>query len=201
MDAAQRELSDQIDQATQRLLDAARTLPEADLRGPSLLPGWTRAHVLAHLARDADAIRNLLIGARSGQDRAAYASAHARDADIGQAAAMSARDLMTDVADSSMALRTIARRLPVQAWQVRVRVLGSAPFPAAGLLTRRLVEVELHHCDLAAGYGPADWAAAFCWALCSISAAQASALAYAGRSWPDRAPISRPRIASAPRAR
>ena len=34
-------------------------------------------------------------------------------------------------------------------------------FPAAGLLTRRLVEVELHHCDLGAGYGPGDWPATF----------------------------------------
>jgi maleylpyruvate isomerase len=139
VDAAQRELNDQIDQATQRLLDAARIIPEADLRAPSLLPGWTRAHVLAHLARNADAIRNLLIGARSGQDRPAYASADARDAGIEQGAAMSARDLMADLADSSMALRTIARQLPDQAWQVQVRVLDSAPFPAAGLLTRRLV--------------------------------------------------------------
>ena len=32
MDAAQRELNDQIDFATQRLLDDARTIPEAGLR-------------------------------------------------------------------------------------------------------------------------------------------------------------------------
>jgi hypothetical protein len=87
MDAAQRELNDQIDLATQRLLDDARTIPESELRVPSLLPGWTRAHVLSHVARGADAMRNLL--------------------------------------------------------------------------TRRLVEVELHHCDLGIGYGPADWPAAF----------------------------------------
>src|SRR5487761_801865 len=54
MDAAQRELSDQVDVATQRLLDDARTLSEADLRAASLLPGWTRAHVLAHVAAFAD---------------------------------------------------------------------------------------------------------------------------------------------------
>jgi maleylpyruvate isomerase len=149
MDAAQRELSDQIDFATQRLLDDARTIPEADLRAPSLLPGWTRAHVLAHLARNADAMRNMLTGARSGQD------------DIERGAAISAKDLIADLADSSMALRAIARELPDQAWQVRVRMLDSAPFPAAELLTRRLVEVELHHCDLAAGYSPADWPPAF----------------------------------------
>ena len=161
MDAMQHELNDQIDHATQRLLDAARIIPEADLRAPSLLPGWTRAHVLAHLARNADAMRNLLIGARSGQDRAAYASAQARDADIERGAATSAKDLLADLADSSMALRTIVKQLPDQAWQVRVRVLDSVPFPAAELLTRRLVEVELHHCDLAVGYGPADWPTAF----------------------------------------
>ncbi len=161
MDAAQRELNGQIDQATQRLLDDARTIPEADLRTPSLLPGWTRAHVVAHVARNADAMRNLLVGARSGQDRPAYVSAQARDADIERGAAMRAKDLMADLADSSMALRTIFTQLPGDAWQVRVRVLDSAPFPAAELLARRLVEVELHHCDLAVGYGPADWPAAF----------------------------------------
>ena len=161
MDAAQRELNDQIDQATQRLLDDARLLPDSELRASSLLPGWTRAHVLAHVARNADAMRNLLIGARSGQDREAYPSAQAREDGIEQGAAMRAEDLMADLAGSAMALRAMVRPLPDQAWQVPVRMLDSAPFPAAGLLTRRLVEVELHHTDLAVGYHPADWPAAF----------------------------------------
>jgi maleylpyruvate isomerase len=161
MDAAQRQLYDQIDDATQRLLGTARMIAEPDLRQLSLLPGWTRAHVLAHLARSADAMRALLIGARSGQDRPAYASSDARDADIERGAAQAAKDLVTDVADSAMALRTVARQLPDQAWARPVRVPGSAQFPAAQLLTRRLVEVELHHCDLAAGYNPADWPDSF----------------------------------------
>jgi maleylpyruvate isomerase len=161
MDAAQRQLNDQIDDATQRLLGTARVIAEPDLRQPSLLPGWTRAHVLAHLARNADAMRNLLIGARSGQDRPAYLSAQAREAGIEQGPGMKAKDLMADLADSAMAFRAIARQLPEDAWQVPVRILDSAQFPAAQLLTRRLVEVELHHCDLGAGYGPADWPAAF----------------------------------------
>jgi maleylpyruvate isomerase len=161
VDTAQRELSDQVDGATQRLLDDARTLSEADLRAASLLPGWTRAHVLAHVARDADAMRNLLIGARSGQARPAYASAQARDAEIDRDAAVGATELMADLADSAMALRAVARRLPDEAWQVQVLLLDSVPFPAAGLLSRRLAEVELHHCDLGTGYGAADWPAAF----------------------------------------
>src|SRR6478735_3184304 len=114
MDAALRDLSDQIDQATQRLLDTARTITDPDLRVPSMLAGWTRGHVLAHLA------------------------------------------------GSAMALRTVARQLPDDGWQVPVRMLDGADFfPAAELLTRRLVEVELHHGDVGAGYGPADWPPAF----------------------------------------
>jgi len=161
MDAAQRELHDRIDDATQRLLGDARVMADSDLRAASLLPGWTRAHVLAHLARGADAMRNLLVGARSGQVRPAYASAEARQADIDQGATMTAKDLTADLADSAMALRTVARQLPDEAWQVQLRILDSVPFPAAQILTRRLVELELHHCDLGAGYGPADWPAAF----------------------------------------
>ena len=161
MDAAQRQLSDQIDHATQRLLGSARVIADSELRGPSLLPGWTRAHVIAHLARGADAMRNLLIGARAGQDRPAYVSEQAREADIAYGANMRAKELMADLADSAMALRSVSRELPDGAWQFPVRVLDSAPFPAAELLTRRLVEVELHHCDLGTGYGPADWPAAF----------------------------------------
>ena len=129
MDAAQRQLSDQIDQATQRLLDTARVITEPDLRAPSLLPGWTRAHVLAHLARGADAMRNLLVGVRSGQERPAYVSAEARQADIEHGAGMQAKELMADLADSAMALRTIARQLPDEGWQVPVRILDSAPLP------------------------------------------------------------------------
>lgn len=161
MDAAQRELSDQIDVATQRLLDDARTLSEADLRVPSRLPGWTRAHVLAHLARNADAMRNMLGGARIGKVPPAYASVDDREADIQQGARRSPADLMADVADSAMALRTVARQLPDEAWEVHVQMLDSDPFPAAGLLTRRLVEVELHHCDLGTAYDQADWSPFF----------------------------------------
>jgi maleylpyruvate isomerase len=161
VDATQRELHDRIDDATQRLLGRARIMSEGDLRAPSLLPGWTRAHVLAHLARGADAMRNLLVGARSGQVRPAYASAEARQADIDQGATMTAKDLMADLADSAMALRTVGRQLPEESWQVRLQILDSVPFPAAQILTRRLVELELHHCDLGAGYGPADWPPAF----------------------------------------
>ena len=162
MDAALRELSDQIDQATQRLLDTARIITDPELRVPSLLPGWTRGHVLAHVARNADGMRNVLVGVRAGQNRPAYASAGEREAAIEQDAGRRATEHAADLADSAMALRTVARQLPDEGWQVPVRMLEEGDvFPAAELLTRRLAEVELHHCDLGIGYGHDQWSAAF----------------------------------------
>jgi maleylpyruvate isomerase len=161
VDAAQRRLSDELDTATQRLIDEARIMTISDLRAPSLLPGWSRAHVLSHLARGADAMRNLLRGARAGQDRPAYASPQARDADIDRSAAAEAKDLVDDLVGSALALRTVARQLPDAAWRYQVQMPDSPRFPAGQLLARRLAEVELHHCDLGVGYGHDQWSAVF----------------------------------------
>ena len=161
MDDEVRRSMARIGEATDRLLASAGALTDTGVREPSLLPGWTRGHVLTHLCRGADAMRNLLAGARAGQDRPAYASAHAREDDIAQGAGRAAAELMADLAASAMALRAVARGLPDGAWQYPVEVLGSPRFPAAGVLTRRLVEVELHHADLGSGYTPADWPASF----------------------------------------
>jgi maleylpyruvate isomerase len=135
---------------------------------------------------------------RTGQDRPAYASAGAREDGIEQGAGKPARELATDLAGAAMALRTVARQLPDEGWQVPVRMLDEgAVFPAAELLTRRLVEVELHHCDLGAGYGPAGWPPSFA----------ALELAEPMRSWrqdrlshpaPDEATALTPRRAPAP---
>jgi maleylpyruvate isomerase len=71
--------------------------------------------------------------------RPAYASAAAGEADIEAGPRRKPPELMADLADSAMALRTIARQLPDPAWLVPVRMLDSESFPAAQLLTRRLV--------------------------------------------------------------
>jgi hypothetical protein len=57
---------DQIVAASEHLLDTAAGFSDANVRGPSLLPGWSRGHVLTHLARNADDGRNLLVWARTG---------------------------------------------------------------------------------------------------------------------------------------
>jgi maleylpyruvate isomerase len=161
VDAALRQLNDELDTATQRLIDGARIMTRSDLQAPSLLPGWSRAHVLSHLARGADAMRNLLVGARAGRDRPACASPQPRHADIDTSAAAGAKDLVDELVGSAMALRTVAWQLPDIAWRYQVHIPDSPRFPASQLLARRLAEVELHHCDLGIGYGHDQWSAVF----------------------------------------
>ncbi len=52
------EIERELAEATERLLATAARLTDEDLRAPSLLPGWTRGHVLAHVARNADSYVN-----------------------------------------------------------------------------------------------------------------------------------------------
>src|ERR1700742_1153320 len=162
MDPALQPLSDQLDFATQRLLSTARIIDEAHLAAPSLLPGGPRGHVLARLARGADALRTLMVGVRTGTARAPYASPAARTSDIERGATQPRTVLVEDVADAATAFRTVSRQLPDEAWSAEVDwVPGLDPFPASEVLVRRLVEVELHHADLGAGYTPADWPDSF----------------------------------------
>ena len=148
---------DRLAAANDRLLATTTGLSDARAREPSLLPGWTRGHVLTHIARNADGLRNLLIWARTGTETPMYASAERRSADIEAGAGRPGAALAADVGESAAAFVAEAASLPDDAWIVPVRTLNGLPFPARGVLERRLSEVEIHHVDLAAGYGPADW--------------------------------------------
>ncbi|MDP9427768.1 MAG: maleylpyruvate isomerase N-terminal domain-containing protein, partial [Actinomycetota bacterium] len=72
-------------------------LTDEELDRPSLLPGWGRRHVLAHVARNADALLNLLTWARTGAETPMYPSAEARDAGIAETAALEAPRLRAEL--------------------------------------------------------------------------------------------------------
>jgi maleylpyruvate isomerase len=157
VDAGLQDLMNQIDDGTRRLLDTAGAMSPEQIREPSLLPGWTRGHVLTHIARNADGLRNLLIWARTGTTTPMYPNAQAREDGIEAGAGRPPAEQVADLSESADAFRAEAMRLPDAAWQVQVKTLNDPPFPAALVLSRRLVEVELHHVDLGAGYSAADW--------------------------------------------
>ncbi len=135
--------------ATDGLLDRAAglgALGDDAVRAPSALPGWTRGHVLTHLARNADALVNVLSG------RPMYASAEARDADIEAGAARPLAEQLDDVRATAARLAETAAGIPADGWSARCELRGGVTDVMARIPFRRLVEVELHHVDLDAGY-------------------------------------------------
>jgi maleylpyruvate isomerase len=149
----------EVDRATGRLLDTAGRLDDAGVAGPSLLPGWTRGHVLAHIARNADGLTNLLTWARTGIRTPQYPSWQSRNDDIEAGAGRPASTHADDLRAAVDRFAGAAAEMTPAAWAV---VLDTEnPQPAARIPWRRLREVEVHHVDLAAGYGPADWPDAF----------------------------------------
>jgi len=146
-----------ISEATGRLIGSASALTDGQLREPSLLPGWSRAHVLTHLARNADGLSNLLTWARTGVETPQYPSQEDRDAQIEDGSGRPAAEIIKDLSRSSESFITQARELPAEAWLAEVRGMRGPAHPGWYTLNRRLSEIEIHHVDLAAGYAPADW--------------------------------------------
>ncbi|WP_460109114.1 maleylpyruvate isomerase family mycothiol-dependent enzyme [Streptomyces sp. YKOK-J1] len=142
-----------VQDATERLLTAVAKLDNAALAEPSRLPGWTRGHVLAHLARNADALVNVLEG------RPMYESAEARDADIERDAPRPLEAQLTDVRESAAGFRR-AGDVPAD-WTRTVELRNGVTDSAARLPFRRWAEVDLHHVDLGIGYELEDLPAEF----------------------------------------
>lgn len=155
------QLRSRLDIATERLLRTAAGITDAQAREPSRLPGWSRGHLLTHIARNADGLRNLLIWARTGVETPMYATPDARAEGIAAGAGRSAADLRTDLETSAIAFAAEAASLADADWAAAVRGPGGVPHMAWFTLWRRLSEVEIHHVDLGSGYRPDDWPEAF----------------------------------------
>ncbi|MGW3041003.1 maleylpyruvate isomerase N-terminal domain-containing protein [Kitasatospora sp. NPDC001159] len=165
---------ERIRAATGHLLRTAGRLTDVDVRGPSLLPGWSRAHVLTHLARNADGGRNLLSWARTGVPVPEYPSLAAREAGIEAGAGRGAAGLLADLRASAAAFEAEYRRMPPGAWQHPVRWARGQERPAARAADARLCEVLVHHVDQDAGFTPDHWPSDF---VRAMLARVASALA------------------------
>lgn len=135
----------------QHLATALGRLVEEDYAKPSLLPGWTRAHVLAHLARNADGVGNLLTWARTGTETPMYASGEARDRDIEETAGLSPDALEADVLGGTARLAEAVRTMPAQAWAATVRTNRGREIAAADVVRMRTQEVWVHAVDLDSG--------------------------------------------------
>jgi maleylpyruvate isomerase len=147
-----------VEQATELLLRTAEALDDSAVAGPSLLPGWTRGHVLTHVARQADAITNLLTWARTGEETPAYPSAEARAADIEAGAGRPLAEQIADIRATHERMADAAAAMTGEAWTFHIPTRNHI---AAVLPWVRLREVNVHHVDLDAGYTPENWSEAF----------------------------------------
>jgi maleylpyruvate isomerase len=131
------------------------TWSDADVAAPSLCAGWTRGHVLTHIARNADGITDTLAGALRGEIVQRYPDGPAgRDRDIEAGAPRPFAEQVADVRDSAQRLdRVLGAVHDADAWD-RTTDEGR---PARYWLLARWKEVEIHRVDLAAGYSPQQW--------------------------------------------
>lgn len=146
----------QLDRETDRLVRDVAAMDDAAVRQASRCEGWTRAHVISHVARNADGLANLAHWALTGERREQYASPESRDADIEDGSRRGAAELLADLRESAERFGALARRLPGEAEEARVEARGGRTMRGRDLVTARLREVVFHHVDLDCGFGFAD---------------------------------------------
>lgn len=157
--------TDLLPEATQRLIRAVDGLDAERWAGPSTLPGWTRAHVVAHLALNAEGLAAALrqiVADEPDEPIAMYASQEARDRDIEELAAAERSELRDRLLAATSEFADAVAAVPEDRWDRKIdRTRGNRPFRASSAVAMRLREVEIHHVDLATAYTRADWSLPF----------------------------------------
>jgi maleylpyruvate isomerase len=147
---------DAIDVETSRLLETVRRLAPDSLSAPTLCTGWTRGHVLSHIARNADGLVNLVTAVTTGQKIPMYASPQAREADIEAGSGRALEEQLADLEAGATRWREAAATLGEEHAEIRVESRGGSTVAGGYLPFMRLREVVIHHVDLRAGYDFAD---------------------------------------------
>ncbi|SOD63329.1 maleylpyruvate isomerase [Streptomyces zhaozhouensis] len=131
-------------------------LDDAELAGPSLLPGWSRAALVAHVGYNARALTRLVAWAETGVETPMYASPEQRAREIERGASQPPRALRALFAHSEVHLNVAWRDLPSAAWDAEVVTAQGRTVPARETAWMRTREVWVHAVDLANGAGFGD---------------------------------------------
>lgn len=145
----------------QKLLHTLDGFTDPDAASPSLVPGWTRAHVLVHLSRHADSHVRMLEGLQKGERTPQYAGGkEGRRKAIDRATELTVRQVIEDLKASCETLYATWEAFPTELWTETVDTLGT-PSKARDTVWSRWFEQEVHHVDLGLRYGPDSWPNAF----------------------------------------
>jgi maleylpyruvate isomerase len=113
-----------------------------------MLPGWSRRHVVAHVAANADALGNLVRWARTGVETPMYSSPGERAAGIQRGAELPTDKLVSWARASAEALQRAMSDLTPQQWQSSVVTAQGRTVPATEVPWLRAREVWVHSVDL-----------------------------------------------------
>jgi maleylpyruvate isomerase len=138
-------------QGTAHLLACADALTDEEMQAPSGLPGWRRAHVAGHVARNADALARLAAWARTGVETPMYAGPEQRAAEIEASAGRPAAILRSELITAAAALDDALALLDDQTWTATIRSAQGREIPAAEIPWMRIREVWIHPVDLGTG--------------------------------------------------
>lgn len=147
LEEARRWLTD----GTTTFLDAVARLDDAAYDAPTALDGWTRRHLVAHVAANADAVGNLVHWAATGDETPMYASPDERAAGIEQGATLAPGALSKWAHESSDRLETSMKALTDEQWARVVRTAQGRTVPATQTPWMRAREVWVHAVDLGTG--------------------------------------------------
>jgi maleylpyruvate isomerase len=162
-----------LHEATQRLVRTVDGLSDEEWRAASLLPGWSRAHTVAHLVLNAEGLAGALEGLVAGERVPMYVSPEARDHDIDELSHDDVHPVRDRLLASTTRFADAVAALAPEHWAADIeRVPGGTRFAAAAVPAMRWREVEIHHADLGAGYGPHDWEPVFADAVVDTLAAR-----------------------------
>jgi maleylpyruvate isomerase len=130
---------------------ALQRVGDDELDAPSLLPGWTRRKLVAHVGYNARAVARLVTWAATGIEHPMYDSPQARADEIEQGATLRPDALRSLCEHAAIDLDVRWRDLPEDRWSVVVVTAQGREVPAAETLWMRSREVWLHAVDLDAG--------------------------------------------------
>ncbi|WP_309476672.1 maleylpyruvate isomerase family mycothiol-dependent enzyme [Arthrobacter sp. ISL-95] len=123
-------------------------LDPEDLQGESLLPGWTRAHVIAHIAYNARALARLVQWAQTGIENSMYESPESRADEIDLGSTLSHTSLTRLSSQEAAQLEEAWTNLPDDRWTHKVKNAQGRMIPISETIWMRARELWLHAIDL-----------------------------------------------------
>lgn len=139
-------------EATTQLLGDTISVSDEQWQSPSRLPGWTRAHVAAHLARNADAFSQALEGLVAGGCPTLYGSASERRWVIERDSMRSGLEIQIDLDTSAGRINSRLTEMFSFAEQNPEAIDQRVMHRISLIPLARLNETVLHHVDLDIGF-------------------------------------------------